>query len=629
MMKDSNPTIETKVKYFVLILRDLTQEETNYLNSIGFDYQSDNKVELSMKKSNNIKLIDLDNLYTKSYEDAYEQILRFGELKLNNGNELAKHLQDTDGKSLWYYIRIMALYKYRKKIYEFRLQNQLKKIKESYKEVLVYHSSSSLQEKLIEHGIRSSKRINKEKKFIFLNSLRYMIAYIIRVLVGFTQLKNLFRAKRIILLSNADVIQKVIRKSDFKEIKGDHIGEYLQEEIQGEKDFLNISEFFPPNLKSNNKLTFGSEVLFSRFRNTLNLEIILFLQFFNPWFYWRAIKAIFNVRKMFASLSLTDHVLEEEKFIIPVLYTFKRLCFLLVVRKVALMWLFKIKKIEKVGGINEHDPRVKSILETAQQFNVKTYGIQHGVIHSRHIHYCFTAADKKYEPYPDMTFLWGSQWKKTLIEDSIYDEFNIEIVGQIRSDIIEQLNQIPKSNLIGSLDSNRKIILYPSQPLYSGDEGMRRQLATDFLKLTLKFSEIQFVIKPHPKELDCETFIDEIAKSIGTSNYQVLRGDLYKILAASDLVIVYNSTVGAEAIYFNKPLLVMDYSKNDFSGFITSGVGIRVEDYLSLEEKVHAFQEGKLITDKTATERFISERAFAIDGRVSKRIIDSLKKSNA
>ena len=69
----------------------------------------------------------------------------------------------------------------------------------------------------------------------------------------------------------------------------------------------------------------------------------------------------------------------------------------------------------------------------------------------------------------------------------------------------------------------------------------------------------------------------------------------------------------------------MDYSKNDFSGFIDSGIGIETLDYEALKEQVSKYLRGELSTNTAAQETFVNARGYQIDGLVCRRIIEDLK----
>jgi len=626
-MEENDKTNPNSARKLAIVLRDLSQQELQLLVTetagASLDIQLPDGILPEGLNANPVRVLDVDKIYQESYEDAFEDVLGFGELQLKNGNTLAAQLKGIDGRSWWYYLRFMALYKYRSKLNDHRLLEQINQLKKEYADVLVFHQSGYMHTQM-QGTVQSFVKRNADKSALITNTFRFIFIFLFRVLMGITQVGQLFRSARHVLLTNAQPNQTIIRKADLSEIRGDHFAEYLQDAIEQESDFLNLSELFPPNLKANKKIQIGGEILFSRHKRTLNLELILLLQFFNPWFYARALRGVLKVRQSFSGLGALEPNIENG-FILQILPSFKRLCFFLAVRKAALTWLFRVKNFETVGGTNEHDPRVKSILETAEFHGKRSFGIQHGVIHPRHMHYCFTPKDATHKPFPDTTFMWGQHWADCLTTDSSYASEQLKVVGQIRSDIIPRLLGIDKSKLIASVDTSKKTILYPSQPLYTGEEEMRKRLATDVLTISKKFPNIQLIIKPHPKELDCADFMGAIAKQVGTTNYQIFTGDLYKSIAASDLVIVYNSTVGAESVYFGKPLLVLDYSGNDFSGFIKSGIGTEVLNYASLEQKVNEFSKDSLQTDADSQHRFVQARAFQIDGQVAPRIMAELR----
>ena len=145
-----------------------------------------------------------------------------------------------------------------------------------------------------------------------------------------------------------------------------------------------------------------------------------------------------------------------------------------------------------------------------------------------------------------------------MVNNSIYANEKIKILGQIRADIIPRIKQLNKDE--------RKTILYTSQPDQIGSQ-IRYQLAYDFLYMTKVFPSLKFVIKPHPNENDADGYFKKIAEMIGTENYVIDRGDLYKSLSCSSALFVYNSTVASEAIFFDKPIFMMNPKKYDLFEF--------------------------------------------------------------
>jgi hypothetical protein len=343
-------------------------------------------------------------------------------------------------------------------------------------------------------------------------------------------------------------------------------------------------------------------------------------------FYIKAGKEIKSIEKKFNEIKTSNFNELEYESIKSKIGSFKRLSFYIVARKVMIEAWLKFFKIKTIVGTHEHDSKNKSIFEEAQRLNIKTFGIQHGVIHKKHMHYCFSKFDASYHPFPDFTFVWGTYWKNGLTSFSNYSPKSLLPVGQIRTDIIPILNSNRDKIQINELSSDKFTLLYASQPLYVGEEKMRERLTLDFLRLTVEFPTVNFVVKPHPKESDCELYFNQQALKTPGAKFTIIREDLYKMLALCDTVLIYNSTVGAEAIYFKKPLIVMNYSSNDFSGFVSAGVAIESKSYESLVTSLIELQNSKKYFNDSA-DNFISDRAHLIDGKVSERIFNQIVSS--
>ena len=566
--------------------------------------------------------IDFKSVYESSYEESFECLLNASSLKID-GQLLPEYLC-TENAYWWYYIRFMLLYKHRLALYNIRLLDHLKEILPESSEIHLYHESGIINEQIqapfISHYTPTKKTSHKLK-----NTLMFLLSFFLRAFVGLFQLGQVFKKHRSILLSNAQANQAVISRSDFKVKGGDHFTEYLQEEIADRPEFLNLSESFPPKLDGKKTFKITRNLIFPRFSNTLHLETILLLKGLNPFAWYRASQQIKALNQQLAGIDL-DQFSVEDRLIFRYIPSHKRLLFFLILRREILKTFKKLGRVHSIGGTNEHDTRVKSILDVARFGGTATFGIQHGVIHPKHMHYIFRSEDQNFQPYPDLTMLWGDYWKETLIKHSAYPPEFLLSLGQIRTDIIPKLNALKKSDLLPQLDNQAPLVLYPSQPLYEGEQQMRKRLATDFLKLTLDFPEVQFMIKPHPLENDYRPFFNHLASELKTSNFHFVNTDLYKTLAVSDLVIVYNSTVGGEAAYFLKPLIVMNYANNDFSGFVRSKIGKGTHSYVELKEALQKLLDTNFAVSNTDQQNFIQQRAFKIDGKTALRYIESISK---
>ncbi|MEM1319461.1 MAG: hypothetical protein AAGG75_04350 [Bacteroidota bacterium] len=610
----------------LILLRALTKEEIGTLtqNTEAKSYclySEDPEYVTPFPQNYSRQPLQLKTIYESSYEESFQHILDASDLDIN-GQPLAR-LLSTENAYWWFYIRFMLLYKHRAAIYALKLLRYFQENIEA-PEVHIYHNSGILHQ-LCElpyhsHYQAARKAAPQPKKIA-----KYVFSFAWRAIMGLFQIHHLFKSYPYLFLSNAQANQPVIRSKDLAIVGGDHFTEYLQEQLADEADFLNLSESFPPKLDGERSFTLSRQLLFARYPRTLNLELVLLLQLFNPRVWLRARRQIKALKASMAQLQAAELPIEQA-LIIRYIPSYKRLLFFLIFRREALKSFGLLRRARAVGGTNEHDARVKSLFDVARQLGVKTFGIQHGVVHPRHMQYIFGAKDLAYQPHPDLTFLWGAYWAKTLMQDSAYPESALQSLGQLRTDIIPQLQQLQKTDLLPELRNDRPVVLYPSQPLYEGEQEMRKRLGRDIMRLTLDFPDLQFIIKPHPWENDYRPFFEQLAAELGTKNFLFANTDLYKTLAISDIVIVYNSTVGGEAAYFGKPLIVMDYANNDFSGFIRSGIGLGTHQYEEVRQTLSKLLNGQLEAPLEQQQAFVHNRAHRIDGQTARRYIKAIRK---
>ena len=234
-MEENDKTNPNSARKLAIVLRDLSQQELQLLVTetagASLDIQLPDGILPEGLNANPVRVLDVDKIYQESYEDAFEDVLGFGELQLKNGNTLAAQLKGIDGRSWWYYLRFMALYKYRSKLNDHRLLEQINQLKKEYADVLVFHQSGYMHTQM-QGTVQSFVKRNADKSALITNTFRFIFIFLFRVLMGITQVGQLFRSARHVLLTNAQPNQTIIRKADLSEIRGDHFAEYLQDAIE-------------------------------------------------------------------------------------------------------------------------------------------------------------------------------------------------------------------------------------------------------------------------------------------------------------------------------------------------------------------------------------------------------------
>ena len=98
--------------------------------------------------------------------------------------------------------------------------------------------------------------------------------------------------------------------------------------------------------------------------------------------------------------------------------------------------------------------------------------------------------------------------------------------------------------------------------------------------------------------------------------------DLYLLLHLSDIVVTCFSTVGTEAVYFHKPLVILDHLKEDILHYIAEGVAFAATNSIELKTCLERIFSHQLVFDTNIYEEYIGRYALRIDGQASKRFVD-------
>jgi CDP-glycerol glycerophosphotransferase (TagB/SpsB family) len=223
----------------------------------------------------------------------------------------------------------------------------------------------------------------------------------------------------------------------------------------------------------------------------------------------------------------------------------------------------------------------------------------------------------------DMTLLWGAYWKNIITRKSSFIEEQVKIIGQIRTDIIPELdntvNYLPFPEL-----QQKQIITFASQP--QRDESARYRAAKDVFSVAISLRKAYVIVKLHPLERHDINYYHEIARTVGCSNYRIIYDiDLYSLISNSKIVITCFSTAGAEAVYFKKPLVIIDYYKHDLLEYYKQKVAYRATNRSELEKIIHNILDGQISINRNAYEEYITNYAFRIDGNATKRYFEIIQ----
>jgi len=604
----------------VLINRPISKEE---IHEVEFVLKRDSSAivyttsNITLPFPAEVVVQDTD-LKKRANHDAMAGILGFGEIEAE-GISITERLT-INGMSLWHY------HKFR--IY-FLLSNLLSEVdimrdySARYDQVIWYTSGPdpSLLTLIPSNVSIKLARNPKGKSKMLLSKFYYFVYVSIRFIQGVVASKKTNKVKHLFIDRSAR--QSCLDLNDLSIKKENYNLAYLF--AKADKDFAIIDEIEIPKFINGQPFRIERWMLSNTRKHLLRIpgEYILLSAFFHS-SVRRNSKEI--KQRLLASVSelVKLYPSGQTAWILKQLHRFHRASELYIYKKQAYDYFFKDRNFLSISTIDENSPNVKSILDSARLHNIQTVGIQHGIIHDLHPAYVITPQDIKRKILYDKFIVWGQNWKQYMMRKIGYPENMLFIAGQPRTDIIPVLlNEHQKLSAKLQLP-DKDIIVFASQPLR--DKMIRERAAFDVFTTVSGMDNVHLVIKLHPAEINESDYYNKIAAQIGCTNYSiVLDTDLYLVIASCTLLITISSTVGAETIYFGKPLIILDHLNEDLLGYVKQRVAFKATNQSELNEIIRGILLGDLKVDMEAYTRYIEQYAYRIDGKTSERILDIIR----
>ncbi len=604
----------------IIVSRKISLVEKNYIlnliNSSIEDYDVFLTNELFFENLDDIEfeIIELsDSQKSKINSEIFQNIIDFGEVEIKG-----KPISDIfkiENMSFWHYYKFRVYFFIRNAFFEIQLINQYLN---NYNNIELFTDNQGWK-----YYKFDSERLNiqfpnlTKENYNYFNIIKYSLFFLFRSIVGLFQIKSLKKSKHIVI--DHSIKQAILDINTLELKKGNYNLEYLFEEL--DNDFIILDEKEFPKLKGKSKFFNLDFNLFPK-RKTLFGEIILLSGLFSSKIRKKTNKLNNKLEDIFREVSNSKFSPVNE-FIFSYFHSIpaKRL---LIFKYLSYSKFFKgFENIQSISSIDENSPRIKSIFDAAKKSGVITFGIQHGTIHVLHPSYIYSKKDTQRKPFPDYNILWGKYWKEILNKKGNYPLDSLILAGQIRTDVIPKLIENSQNDL-GINPLGKKIIMFASQ--FQRDESLREKAALDLFSAVKLFSDYLLIVKLHPSEKNEFEYYHNLAKIAGCSNYKILYYyDLYKLLSLSKIVVTCFSTVGAEAVYFYKPLIIIDHLKQDIQNYKKAGVAFQATNGNEIRNIIKLLDSNQISIDKTKYDDFISQYAYKIDGKVSKRIIQTIK----
>ena len=560
-------------------------------------------------------LAEVAKLVEKPIEDLSEKhiqrIIDFGHQKIINGKSIAEELA-ANQSSDWYYLRFSLFQRSRTKMIAADEVNHLLKELNTQAEITLYHSFP-IAEGLLARKIHQQASAPKAKKAVPIDFLfNYAFLFIYRSIFGNWRKSKLMRTAQKMILANPYLEQELIELGSGKLKIGDpHLQNVLDLSLE-EENFIYLTQLRPPSLEANHQLKISSYFRKRPYdKNSIYFEPFLLRTYLSGGLKQEHQRIKTFIRKLEEVKPGLDG---EESYLLNVLIGMKRTLFLAKWRELAANRLWNRLGAKKVLAIDEHSLQNRSLLVPAKVYGAKTFALQHGAISRANVAYRFTEKDVQFNPWPDLTFIRGAH-TKTQLEHNQYSSGMLELVGHLRTDIIPYLKERSKGS---------SKVVYATQPMPPADKELKRRQLIDFLALVKQNPKDEFVIKPHPNESEINEYYN-LDSDPKYPNLSVAVGNLYLLLSECKLLITYYSTVGLEAIYFDKEVICLDYEKRDYQGYHAAEVAHQALNASELIDLYRQINEDGLRSDPNKRSIFIEERAYKIDGKATERVMRKLK----
>ena len=552
------------------------------------------------------------------YSETLNALLEFGDKQVS-GKAISEWFTFSS-MPLWHYQRFRIFFPLRDLLHEL---SEIQQIAAHSDKVICFASSKLLWDYPglpVNVELRFGDSFYKEKTNYGV-ALTYSFFVMLRFIIGAFQMINL-RGKHHLILDRSEK-QMCIDPITLRSKPDNYNLSYLLD--RSGKQFMVLSEVDIPKFDASSNFRLHAYQFWQKDRisRTIYGEYIFFRAIMSPSLQKeknRISNKFANSVEVIGKASLT----EKEKLIFSCFVQLQRTNGYFISKHISYLRFFKKHHFATISCIDENSPSVRCILDAGRAFGATTIGIQHGNIGDTQPAYLYTPADRHNRIMADQTLVWGDYWKEFLITKGNYPPESIHVIGQLRTDVIPGLKDAGVQEMRQKLAGGKSLVVFASQP--QPDVNLRRQAAYDIFAALKEEKDVFLLVKLHPAERYAFDYYNAIAREAGCKNFKLVYDiDLYRLIAACHVLITCYSTVGTEAIYFGKPLIILDHLREDLLGYHAEGVAMQATGRDEVKEMVRGFLDGQLKPDASAYESFISRYAYRIDGEAVDRCLSFIK----
>jgi CDP-glycerol glycerophosphotransferase (TagB/SpsB family) len=299
--------------------------------------------------------------------------------------------------------------------------------------------------------------------------------------------------------------------------------------------------------------------------------------------------------------------------------------------KIMIRWIdmaYDVQKhINAVITTNDTLPLEQIIIRVLKKNNKKSYVIQHGYTTLKD--HFFSMVKNKL--LADKMFLWGKSSKQWIVKQGVKGD-NLIVTGSPKFDKYFSTGNFINIKKKFNIPHNKKIILFVAPPTnkilidpkYMSSNKECAEIYRILFNVMKDLEDYFLIVKLHPSD-GFKSLPNEILKTWKLDNVIITEDDLASLLKQSDLVITTGSTVSLEAMFFKKPIIILNFfNKAKLEPFADNGMCVGLNDKTKLKSDILKTIKNK---DKIINNyyKYFEDYALA-DGKAYQRISEILLK---
>ena len=295
--------------------------------------------------------------------------------------------------------------------------------------------------------------------------------------------------------------------------------------------------------------------------------------------------------------------------------------------------------LEFDAAFRELDPRLvclyaessglgRAAIEAARALQVKTLGVQHGILYPNYFSYERTPADVALgTPIADTTAMYGDDGVRLLEATFRYPRGRVVATGSPRYDAlaaeIKTVDREARRASLGLGASDRLVVLASR---YTGIRDTHKASGPVFAGLLGAVGRIagaRLVVKPHPAEPADAYDRDIAAAGLGERVRVMADRSLGDLLPATDLLVTVESLSATEALVAGVPVVVLRHPSN-LRDLVASGAALGVPDGEDPRATLDSLLTSEEVRAKWRRSRdaFLLDVAHGVDGQALGRLLE-------